>query len=551
MFLSYQPSTRRGSLGTRLNQLKLDREFTNYETYVNFGWLKPTFCVCVPTDVRASSGPNSSEIFDGTSKAPDWADYWDAQWWIQREEIGSEEWFVHPYVRKGATRLEFFDHAVAVNESTTRDKLIHSGEDEPVTVACHYYFEWQLFQFADRINDARSGRLEYWRPGSFPHMLADAAQSKDSDFDVPPRLDRWTERELPFTWLAHFVDFTASFGAYASGERQSVASSSQSIVTSTNQRLSIEKKLGAEELMRWLKITPGEFEQQLKACFLTLAQEWRGNEIRSTRRTRPLWNALQSQIYLAVQWLCLTTSKPVSYFLDKYRYSHFGQDVWIPLDEVLEYPLWKAAKAVSRSVRECVERRTRLGLGFALGFAPSPLELIHLGEGFDEFDTYLDALGRFFDESTHSPDDDPFRPRSRTAWYRVIALSAEILLKKEAERVRSGAGGALRHVAELLGVKSATWNRFKLAHDGFSTDIDKLKFAATEIQNARTSDDGRDAFAFALYVVRNSTAHDSSMDNDWLYAPHSGPLFDALVLFVPWAAFELRKLPLAPILRTT
>ena len=67
---------------------------------------------------------------------------------ISADEIGTDEWFVQPALRKGATRSGFFNHAVANHEDFSWEEMHHS-EGRNFVPAFDYFYEWQLFRFAD------------------------------------------------------------------------------------------------------------------------------------------------------------------------------------------------------------------------------------------------------------------------------------------------------------------------------------------------------------------------------------------------------------------
>ena len=68
----------------------------------------------------------------------------------------------------------------------------------------------------------------------------------------------------------------------------------------------------------------------------------------------------------------------------------------------------------------------------------------------------------------------------------------------------------------------------------------ELESIANGIRNSKTQKELILYFCLAVDRARNSTAHAYGAKHDRLNADWAGPIFDALVLFVPWALTQLQ-----------
>ena len=536
MFLCYQHSNYAGDLRSQLSKFNLDKYFKRYPLLVKYDWLRPAFHVPVPEKWFRNwkAYPNHpAELADST---PHWANDHDKGWFISADEIGTDEWFVQPALRKGATRSGFFDHAVANHEDFSWEEMHHS-EGRNFVPAFDYFYEWQLFRFADVVHWMRGDHPHFWQPGAHAKLAKYVTEVSPNDFDRAAIAPGWSTRATAFTWLAHFIAYDRAFESYTDRFVAACKDADAASHDALNKKLNNEKKLGAVQLMSWMGITSTMLEAALKDEFLTLAQRWRAREYHQTAETRPLWRALQTQVRAAVSWLCaVNNNDPVDY-LDRLRYDHMGQDVWAQLEDVLEYPLWKAARKASPYISQLAHNYSKDHGGFASDFAPSPRELVNLGARIEGFDDYLDALWRLILESEHRDGDDPFRPRSRDSWYRVIAIIGFMMLEDAVGKHKGQF--PMQAVAEKLGGKGDDWAKFKGSERSESPEKVLAKIA-DGIRNATSKEDLILCFCLAVHHARNSTAHPYGAKHDWLKADWAGPIFDALVLFVPWALMELK-----------
>ena len=308
--------------------------------------------------------------------------------------------------------------------------------------------------------------------------------------------------------------------------------------TEINDHLRQAKKSGATQLLAWLGIEGTDIERALKDCFLVQAQDWHWQDFHTTARTMPLWRALQAQIGSVVEWLVLVTGNEPVHYLDKHRYSHMGQDVWAQLEDVLEYPLWKAARSASKLISEIGQRYVNGKFPRAKDFVISPVQLVEIGRSVIGFDSYVEAMGRLLDESTHKDNDDPYRPRSRASWYRIIAITSDSFLRKaKGDEEPNGIKG----LVNALGASGDAWELQMKGIEKKQTNHERMTNISALIVSAKDDDEMIIGFSLALHFTRHSTAHDNGLEFDWLNAEWAGPIFDSLVFFVPWALAELRK----------
>lgn len=539
MFLRYQHPDYAGDFRSRLKAFNLDQYFNRYPLLVKYDWLRPVFHVPIPKD-WFHDWKNYPQYPRQADDAPaNWADMFDCQWWITEKEIGTGEWFVHPLVRRGSSRLDFFDRAVPDHEDFVWDEMCHS-EGRNFVPAFDYFYEWQLFRFADVAHWMKGTHPHFWQPGAYVNLAKYVTEVSQIDFDRDAIAPGWLTRTQAFTWLAHFVAYDHAFESYSRGFASAYKDADEQSRKALDEKLHDERKLGARQLMSWLGITPSMLELALKDDFLTLAQQWRWRGYHKTAEMLPIWRALQTQIRAAVSWLCaVNNNDPVDY-LDRLRYDHVGQDVWAQLEDVLEYPLWKAARKVSPYISQLAHKYSQDHGGFASDFAPSPRQIVNLGAAIEGFDDYLDALWRLIVESEHRDGDDPFRPRSRDSWYRVVAIIAYMMFEDTTEPRKRGDPTPMKVVLGRLFGKVEDFATFLKAHKHEKNQEIELELTANGIRNAKTKDDLILYFCLAIDRARNSTAHSYGAKHDWLNAKWAGPIFDALVLFVPWALMQLQ-----------
>jgi hypothetical protein len=536
MFLRYQHSNYAGDFRSRLKAFNLDQYFDCYPLLVKYDWLCPAFHVPVPESSFRNWKDYPLYPAELTDSSPHWAYEFDGRWYISEGEIGTDEWFVHPLLRKGPSRSRFFDHAAVSHADYSWEVMQHS-EGRKFVPAFDYFYEWQIFRFADVVHWMRGDHPHFWQPGAHDNFLKRAQETSPKDFDRAAIAPGWSTRATAFTWLAHFIAYDRAFESYTdrfvAAHKDAEAASHDAL----NKKLNNEKKLGAVQLMSWMGITSTMLEASLKDEFLTLAQRWRAREYHQTAETRPLWRALQTQVRAAVSWLCAVNNNDPIDYLDRLRYDHIGQDVWAQLEDVLEYPLWKAARKVSPYISQLAHNYSKDHGGFASDFAPSPRQLVNLGARVEGFDDYLDALWRLILESEHRDGDDPFRPRSRSSWYRVIAIIGFMMLEDAVGKHERKF--PMKAVAEKLADKGYEWASFYKRQRSESPEKTLAKIA-DGIRNATTKDDLILYFCLAVHYARNSTAHPYGAKHDWLNADWAGPIFDALVLFVPCALMQLK-----------
>ena len=542
MFLRYQHSNYAGDFRSRLKAFNLDQYFIRYPLLVKYDWLRPAFHVPVPESWFRNweRYPNQPAQFI----VPDehWANPHNYQLSISESQIDTEEWFVHPLVRRGSTRFDFFDHAIGNHHEFSWQEMQHS-EGREFVPAFDYFYEWQLFRFADVVHWMKGTHPHFWQPGAHANLAKYAMDVSPTDFDRSPITPGWSTRGQTFTWLAHFIEYMRAFREYEMFLVSARHLAQSSTDAALEDKLRYERKLGATQLMSWLGVTPQIFEQALRDQILTLAQDWRGpgREYHETAAMRPLWRALQEQIRAAVDWLCLVNDDASVVYLDRLRYDYMGQREWAQLEDVYNHPRWKAAQIVSSQIKGTAKRYPTSGHDFTRNFSPNPIELINLASKIDAFGSYLDALGRFLEESKFTSGDDPFRARNRTSWYRVMAVMAEIALQELiSERNIARQGTTCQTVARSLSSCPQAWPKLENGPRRKDDSEKTLEAVAERVRQSQSKDDLILNFSLAVQFARNTNAHQSGLDAHFLYAHWAGPIFDALVLFVPWAMMQLQ-----------
>lgn len=549
MFLRYQHSNYSGDFGSRLKDFALDKYFGDYPSLVKHDWLRPAFHVPVPRDWFLREDDESAQWPPLQRQNIHWADAYDEPLVISENLIGKDEWFVHPLVRRGSSRVDFFDHATSNHVDFAWGKVHHS-EGRNFVPAFDYFYEWQLFRFADVVHSMRSYHQHFWQPGDHEKLAQYAAETTPADFDREAFAPGWSTRAQAFTWLAHFIAFQSAFRTYKVFQASALHLTNSMTDAVLVEKLAYEEKLGAKKLMSWLEITPEVFEQSLRDQILTLAKVWRGKgrQYHDTAVMRPLWHALQEQIREAFDWLCLVNGDTPIVYLDRLRHDYFGQHEWAQLEDVYSHPRWKAARKIASQIKESASHEWLAQHVFISNFSPSPIELINMASKIDAFGGYLDALGRFLEDSEFTSLDDRYRTRSRPSWYRVMALMAEIAFTEVAGdrriiKKRPGKKNQKEKICEavcrILCNRGEQWEQ-SFPSDRSGEPEEPLASISRRILSSSTRDQLILNFSLAVHFARNTTAHQVKLDAHLLYAPWADRIFDALVLFVPWALMQLQ-----------
>jgi hypothetical protein len=530
------PTYGHNTLGQRIKDFGLNESFVRYPLLVKYNWLRPAFHVPVPEDWMTFYVDSAAVAQWPHELSNHWASRFDSRWLIDAKEIGADEWFVNPLFRRGASRVEFFEHAKAAEES--HEWIVQQTRKEFRYIAAFdYFYEWQLFRFADVVDREREMFPHFWLPGSYAELLAHAEQSTVEIFDRLTVAPKWDEWGRTFTKLAYFIEFSETFDHHEAYSARREAADQFKQLTSA-------RREGAIGLMSWLGYSASELENDVTACILVIANDWRHRYYHENFKTVRLWRALQSQVRHAIAWLTLVNDLPIAHYLDALRYPKFQDRGWSRLEDVLPYPLWKSAVDASRLLNETAARYHSVP-GFQ-GFQVTPLQLVELGEKVDGFDAYIDAHGRLIEESTYISDDDPFRRRSRASWYRLIAIVGynilEETIKQPTYRNANLDKKPMCAIAELLSGKGAEW---KLFHENQRTQRQSwsqtLSNIAAGIHSSKDTENLVLYFSLAMHYTRNATAHTHGEDEEFLYATWAAPIFDALEFFVPWALIELAK----------
>ena len=549
MFLRYQHSNYAGDFGSRLKAFDLYQYFNDYRSLVKHDWLRPAFHVPVPEDWFLREDDHPTQWPPLKRQNFHWADAYDEPMVISENLIGKDEWFVHPLVRRGSSRVDFFDHATPNHADFAWEKMHHSDGCN-IVPAFDYFYEWQILRFADIVHSTRGNHPHFWQPGAHANLARYAAETSAADFDRDAFAPEWTTRAQAFTWLAHFIAFHRAFQAYEMVQVSAWQLTKTMTDAALDKKLAHERKLGATQLMSWLEVTPEVFEQALRDQILTLAKEWRGTKrhYHETAAMLPLWRAFQEQIRAAVRWLCLVRGDEPIIYLDRLRYDDWGQREWAKLEDVYSHPRWKAARKVASQIKKTATRYLLAEHDFIRDFAPSPIELINMASKIDAFGTYLDALGHFLEESEFTSGDDPYRTRSRASWYRVMALMSEIafndvvrdrMIIKKRKKKKDQKEKVCEAVSRILSNRGEQWEQ-SFPSDRSGKPEALLANISRRILGSLSRDDLIVNFSLAVHFARNATAHQVKLDAHLLYSPWADKIFDALVLFVPWALLQLQ-----------
>jgi hypothetical protein len=538
MLLRHQIPSYADTLAKRAKEFGLEDPTSKYPLLVQYDWLRPTFHVPVPEEWMSIYVSSVYESSQNEELNRHWAARFESKWFLDQDEISQDEWFVNPLFRKGSTRAEFFENAKPINDPHNWHRK-HLADGRVYVAAFDYFFEWQLFRYADVVHYEKMPHPHIWQLGDYQWLKRHANEGvTEADFDRKAALPRWDAWSKPFTWLAYFIEFDRAFREYVF--RRDLQPNDHSSDRETRRRKDFDHaKLGAKQLLLWLGVSVAELESSMQSCFLTLAQEWRWRNYDTDKSKRALWRALQLQVDALLRWLWLAGDHEDSYYLQKHSYTFFGQQTWAQLEDVVPYADWKAARSFSKDIGEVSRRYPDTKFPSIGGFSPSAAYLLSLSAKHPAFADYLHAMHRFVEDSTYRNEDDPFRKRNRDSWYRVIAVLSEILFeviekqKTDADAIKKSIGGAkkiapLCVVAERLAAMGTQFNKVKSRGQGVPHEK-YLEILADGVRKAHNKETLILYFTLAIHAARNGQAHAYGRDHQFLSADWAAPVFDALV----------------------
>lgn len=293
---------------------------------VEWGWLVPQHRVVFP-----------QEYFEVWQEFPSFGTFtehgfkthsllWDSTWWIKDD--AEPLWFLHPFFRPNDEAGQMlFEQGQTRPFPPVPEKFVHANGCSVVPYA-DYFFHWQGYALIDviRFSDCIVPILNTPDVQARAQDIVSIAESvKDwnpQDVLVVPR--RWGGLAEPMTWMSHYRSFR---------EATSFLESQRDLW-----------REGAKQLAAYLGISADILAQTIKEKFLVLAQDWRWENDRHCVWTIRAYPSLQTDIFFAMEWLCILSDKTFDYYLDKWQYDTLGQKEWAELHKILEYEFFTDKK---------------------------------------------------------------------------------------------------------------------------------------------------------------------------------------------------------------
>ena len=418
-----------GDFAVWLKELGLQDEFFKLypiSKFVEWKWLTPQFRVVFPEfffvdgwDQYPDLPRDMPVVVDAAADA--YNPLWDSNWLGDQET--DAHWFLHPFFRPDN-----------LSGSLLRTQLPNDGTDlsgmpfqhpngrtiEPVV---DYYFHWQGYALIDAIREAdRFNKPFLDAPDATERAKKLVEQTERDHWDVTYILtyaNRWGGLAEPMTWLSHYRALKRSTDQFQfrHGEQPGRA------------------KRGAIALASHLKISAAQIEQAIKDQLLVLAQNWRRADAQNCQWVSPAWEMLRTDIYFAVEWICLLTGKMLDDYLDLWQHAHFGQMRWAQLKFVLPFEYYTDREYFLRQAPYYLKDfNTRLT-------KKDRLENDHLTEVVQRissksrhFNSFLSSFRKLHEELgslPKKPGGIDFRNRSPLDYYLLLAIRAETCFRAE------------------------------------------------------------------------------------------------------------------------
>ena len=291
---------------------------------VEWEWLVPQHRVVFPKEYFKAwqDFPSKGQFVEHGFKSHSLL--WDSTWWI--DDDSESLWFLHPFFRPddeaGQTLL---DQGQARPLPPVPEEFVHPN-GRTIIPYTDYFFHWQgyalidVIRFADCIEPILNTPDVQSHAQGIVSIAESAKEWKPQDVLTTPK--RWGGLAEPMTWLSHYRAFRDALLYRPESEREKEDSL----------RLN-----GAKQLANHLEINAEMLAQAIKEKLLVLAQEWRWANERYCMWTLRAYPYLQSDIGIAMEWLCFLSDKSLDYYLDKWQYDTLGQRAWAELHKVLEY----------------------------------------------------------------------------------------------------------------------------------------------------------------------------------------------------------------------
>jgi hypothetical protein len=293
---------------------------------IEWGWLVPQY--------RHSFPP---EEFESEPEAAAWQEerrsdpldrLWDSEWFIYSTD--EPLWFLHPFFRPDDPGGLMLRNDGKLWSTTEVPMSFTTENGEKITPYVDYFFHWQGYALLDviRFSDCIQPILN----------TPEASLTAQGIVRIVERVKGWDPRGVLsaprrwgglhqlMTWLSHYRAFRDALDIWETNHPDDVET----------------RRRGTLELADYFGITADVLRISIKNNLLVLAEEWQHAPARKNVWIDPAWPMLQTDVYLAVRWLCILDGKKFVHYLDLWSYPPSRQsDGSAELAEVLPFEFYK------------------------------------------------------------------------------------------------------------------------------------------------------------------------------------------------------------------
>lgn len=394
---------------------------------VEWGWVVPQHRVIFPKEYFEAwqDFPSIGQLAEQRFKTHSLL--WDSTWWI--DDNNEPLWFLHPFFRPDdEVGQTLFEQGKSRPLPQVPEEFVHPNRRKIVPYA-DYFFHWQgyalidVIRFSDCIEPILNTPDVEERAQGIVRVAESIKEWNPQEVLTIPR--RWGGLAEPMTWLTHYRAFREALH----------------LPTPQREKEQSLRREGAKQLAAYLGINAEMLAQAIKEKFLVLAQDWIGENKRYCVWTLRAYPSLQTDIFVAMEWLCILSDKKFDYYLDKWQYDTWGQREWAELHKVLEYEFFTDRKYFLKHAPNYLKTYNEL-----LPISER-LDGEHLKQVIDKlhnsnypFGSFLGAYRQLHEELSYRFDHKgglDFRELRPLDYYSLLAIRAEGCLRYAMEQDRS------------------------------------------------------------------------------------------------------------------
>lgn len=290
---------------------------------VEWGWLVPQHRVAFPREYF-EAWRNFPECGSFTESGFDAFNLlWSSGWFAE----GDNEplWFLHPFFRPSDAAGQLLHKQGEIRHLPQVPEAFVHTNGRTILPYADYFFHWQGYALIDviRAADCIAPILNtpdvQSRAQGVVRVTELVKETRPQDVLTTPK--RWGGLIELMTWLSHYRTFREALF----------------IPESELEKERSMRREGAKQLAAHLGISAEMLAQVIKEKLLVLAQDWHRANERYCVWTLRAYPYLQSDIFVAMEWLCYLSDKMLDYYLDRWQYDTRGQREWAELHKVLKY----------------------------------------------------------------------------------------------------------------------------------------------------------------------------------------------------------------------